>query len=240
MGIFTALPVVMVALCSSAVEPVQKLTNSPVPPAPPVRAEVQKGPAVGEKATATPKITNRVENLAKNWNAMTTHGKWVVIGDTEVQQTVDEIQVMYAGNTGFGRAIDQSGVMEYAWSINPASLKHGCGFFVMATDGDKEERGNGYLLWLTKTPTASFAIMKMTGNQPPVEQVKFPVVAFEGAFNELKARYDTGKGDWTLTCNGKVAGKWKDPQPNRKGGFVSFTTCFTKAVIKNVSITKVE
>lgn len=201
--------------------------------------------AQGQKATAPAPVKKtvtkvKIENLRQGWSAMPAHGKWTLISDTEVRQTVDDVREMYAANTGFGRAVEQSGVVEYAWSLNADSLKHGCGFYVMATDGEKEERGNGYLLWLTQTPSNSLAIMKMTGNRPPVEQAKFPVTASEKKFNDLRARYDSAKGEWSLACNGKVAGRWKDPQPYKQGRFVSFTTCLTKASIKNVSITRLE
>ena len=66
------------------------------------------------------------------------------------------------------------------------------------------------------------------------------MTASNGKFNDLNARYDTATGQWTLWCNGKEAGKWKDPKPYKKGGFVSFTTCLTKANIRNVRITRAE
>ena len=200
----------------------------------PVEAKEDAGGA-GKAAAQGP-----VENLRKDWKAMPGHGKWTAVSDTEVQQSMDDIKDKNTGNTGFNRAIEQSGVMEYAWSLKAASLTHGCGFFVMATDGDKDERGDAYLLCITSTPKTTFGIMKVTGNQPPVEQAKFPVKVTPGKFIDLKARYDSATGQWTLSCNGKEAGKWKDPQPYKQGGFVSFTTCLTKANIKGVSITKVD
>jgi hypothetical protein len=135
--------------------------------------------------------------------------------------------------------LEQSGTMEYEWTVLMAQLDSGCGLYLFATEAMKEERGNGYEMWLGGKTDVTFALTKIINNGAPKELAKFPTDAKAGKAVTLKVRYDSDQGQFTLWCNGAQLGEYKDPEPYKKGSCVSLTTCMTVGAFKDMKITRV-
>ena len=237
-GLWIAIVVLSFAVLGQAASP--KPGSSKTPSTKPATSGADTKTATDTKnATAEAEAPSGVTEDFTAWKAMPDHGKWTVVSENEVKQAGSD-KDKNSGNTGFTRMVEQSGAMEYAWSVKMDTLKNGCGFYIFATDPDKGERGNAYILWYGNNgaPKVNFSVLKVVDNKFPSTVAAFPADAAAGKYNELRCRYDSDKGEFILSCNGKEVGKCTDKQPYKKGTCVSLTTCLTQGEFKDMTITK--
>ena len=114
-------------------------------------------PAAGGAGTPAAKF----ESVRTGWKMV--RGKWVVTGETEIEQRDNKDGVSNAY-----KSIPQSGKTEYRAKYKYNGGKSACvTIYIMCDDGDKTERGNAYLLVdaLNEKGRAEFVFVKVTDDK---------------------------------------------------------------------------
>lgn len=160
-------------------------------------------------------------------------GKWVVVGETEIEQHDNKDGVSNAY-----KSIPQNGKMEYRAKYKYSGGKSACvTIYIMCDDGDKTERGNAYLLVdaLNEKGHAEFVIVRVTDDKTK-DVKKLESTPVNGQWIDFRATYDSATGVIEITRNGKVLGSWTDPEPLKTGKDFSIGTCMTKASFKEIEV----
>jgi hypothetical protein len=183
------------------------------------------------RVVATPAPAARFDSFRSGWKMV--RGKWVVVSDTEIEQRDNKDGVSNAY-----KSIPQSGKMEYRLKQKYYGGKSACTtIYIMCDDGDKTERGNGYLIAdsLNEKGHAEVVILKVT-NDKTKEMKKLPSTAVNGQWMDLRITYDSTTGVIAITRNGTALGSWTDPEPIKEGRDFSLGTCMTKASFKEIEV----
>jgi len=214
----------------------------------PGRLTIESGSAMGSIAPAATDILTRAPGAAPgaaaggkttgHFESMRTglkmvRGKWVVIGETEIEQHDPKDGVSNAY-----KSIPQTGKMEYRAKYKYTGGRNsGITIYIMCDDADKTERGNAYLLVDGNDDKAhgQFIINRVT-NDKTKDMKKFDVPAAGGQWIDFRATYDTATGTVEITRNGKVLGSWTDPEPLTTGRDVSIGTYMTLASFKEIEV----
>ena len=206
----------------------------------PGRLTIESGTAVGSIAPAATDILTRVPGAAPagKVESMRTgvkmvRGKWVVVGETEIEQHDNKDGVSNAY-----KSIPQTGKIEYRTKYKYNGGKSACvTIYIMCDDGDKTERGNAYLLVdaLNEKGHAEFSISRVTDDKTK-DVKKFDCPPVNGQWIDFRATYDSATGVIEITRNGKVLGSWTDPEPLKTGKDFSIGTCMTKASFKDIEV----
>ena len=210
----------------------------------PGRLTIESGTAVGSIAPAATDILTRVPGAAPaaaaagKVESMRTgvkmvRGKWVVVGETEIEQHDNKDGVSNAY-----KSIPQTGKMEYRAKYKYTGGRNsGITIYIMCDDADKTERGNAYLLVDGNDDKAhgNFIINRVT-NDKTKDMKKFDVPPAGGQWIDFRATYDTATGTVEITRNGKVLGTWTDPEPLKTGRDVSIGTYMTHASFKDLEV----
>ncbi len=186
-------------------------------------------------SAANPKPAARFENFHSGWRMP--KGKWVIKSDTEIEQHDNKDTVSNASN-----AIAQSGKMEYRLKELYYGGKSACTtIYIMCDDGDKLERGNGYLIAdaLNEKGHAEVSIAKVTDNKPK-DVKKLASTPVNGQWIDLLITYDANTGVVEITRNGASLGSWTDPDPIKTGKDFSIGTCMTKASFKDIEVRQLQ
>ena len=213
----------------------------------PGRLTIESGSAVGSIAPAATDLLTRVpgavrtaagETVPGHFESMRTgvkmvRGKWVVVGETEIEQHDNKDGVSNAY-----KSIPQTGKMEYRAKYKYNGGKSACvTIYIMCDDGDKTERGNAYLLVdaLNEKGHAEFVIVRVTDDKTK-EVKKLESTPVNGQWIDFRATYDPATGIIEITRNGKVLGSWTDPEPLKTGKDFSIGTCMTHASFKEIEV----
>ena len=210
----------------------------------PGRLTIESGTAIGSIAPAATDILTRgpgaapaaaaagkVESMRTGVKIV--RGKWVVTGETEIEQhdAKDGVSNAY-------KSIPQTGKMEYRAKYKYTGGRNsGITIYIMCDDADKTERGNAYLLVDGNDDKAhgNFIINRVT-NDKTKDMKKFDVPSAGGQWIDFRATYDTATGTVEITRNGKVLGTWTDPDPLKTGRDVSIGTYMTHASFKDLEV----
>ena len=195
-------------------------------------------PAPGGPAAAATTATTTAAASPQHFDSFRTgwkmpRGKWVVTGDTEIEQHDNKDGVSNAY-----KSIPQSGKMEYKLKERYFGGKSACTtIYIMCDDGEKTERGNGYLIAdaLNEKGHAEVTILKVTDDKTK-EMKKLASTPVNGQWIDLRITYDSTSGVVEITRNGKVLGSWTDPAPITSGKDFSLGTCMTKAGFKEIEV----
>jgi hypothetical protein len=109
--------------------------------------------------------------------------------------------------------------MEYRLKERYFGGKSACTtIYIMCDDGDKVERGNGYLIAdaLNEKGHAEVTILKVT-NDKTKEMQKLESSPVNGQWIDLQITFDTESGVLAVERNGKALGSWTDPDPIKSG-----------------------
>ncbi len=190
------------------------------------------GPAASAATTNTAAASpQHFDSFRTGWKMP--RGKWVVTGDTEIEQHDNKDGVSNAY-----KSIPQSGKMEYKLKQKYFGGKSACTtIYIMCDDGEKTERGNGYLIAdaLNEKGHAEITILKVTDDKTK-EMKKLASTPVNGQWIDLRITYDSTSGVVEITRNGKVLGSWTDPEPITSGKDFSLGTCMTKAGFKEIEV----
>jgi hypothetical protein len=188
-------------------------------------------PASAQPAT-TP-APSHLDTFRTGWKMP--RGKWVVASDTEIEQNDNKDGVSNAY-----KAFPQSGKMEYRLKEKYFGGKSACTtIYIMCDDGEKTERGNGYLIAdaLNEKGHAEITVLKVT-NDKTKEMKKLASSPVNGQWIDLLITFDSDTGNLEVTRNGKVLGSWTDPDPIKEGKDFSIGTCMTKAGFRDIQVSQ--
>ena len=160
-------------------------------------------------------------------------GKWVVTGETEIEQhdAKDGVSNAY-------KSIPQTGRLEYRAKYKYTGGKNsGITIYIMCDDADKTERGNAYLLVDGNDDKShgQFIINRVTDDKTK-DMKKFDCPPAGGQWIDFRATYDADTGTVEITRNGKVLGSWTDPSPLKEGKHFSIGTYMTHASFKDLEV----
>ncbi len=214
------------------------LTRVEAPANPPSAAQSPGTNAPATAPTATPATTatpspSHLDTFRTGWKMP--RGKWAVVSDTEIEQHDNKDGVSNAY-----KSFPQSGKMEYRLKEKYFGGKSACTtIYIMCDDGEKTERGNGYLIAdaLNEKGHAEVTILKVT-NDKTKEMKKLASTPVNGQWIDLFITYDSGTGILEITRNGKSLGSWTDPDPIKEGKDFSIGTCMTKAGFKEIQVSQ--
>lgn len=185
---------------------------------------------------------SKVENFQKDWQAVPSNAAWKTVSATEVHFTAP----LANGETKnsdllFTRAVEQSGVMQYEWSLKWPDLSHSSVFYFFSAD---QANKDAYAIWLWQTTdgatgkkTNMLNVDKITaGKLVPLRYV--PIELTADAWIKMRVKFDPGTGNFTVWRNAEEVTKCTDSEPFKKGGYIALGTDASPSAYKDMIIQK--
>jgi hypothetical protein len=180
------------------------------------------------------------ENFQKDWHTVPNRTAWKAISETEVQFTHPLGHTKSKTSAPFfARALEQAGMMQYAWSVKQADFQHGCAFYFFSSDATARD---AYALWLWQSTDKAtdkklnrLNVDKITSHKlVPIKSIVLDLN--EDEWNNMMIRFESAKGNFTVICNGAEVMQCSDSKPFTKGSFVALESTAATATFKDMHI----
>jgi len=184
----------------------------------------------------------KVENFQKDWKAVPNSVYWKAVSTTEVHFAYPPT----SGKTKktesiFTRAMEQSGAMQYEWSLKWPDLSHSSVFYFFSKD---QANRNSYAIWLwqkTDKDTGKkeniLNVDKITaGKLVPVHYL--PIELTVDLWIKMRVKFDPNTGNFTVWRNEEEVVKCTDSKPFKNGSFIGLGTDASPSAYKDMIIRK--
>jgi len=185
---------------------------------------------------------SKVENFQKDWKAVPSSEAWETISATEVHFECP----LFGGETKntellFTRAVEQSGVTQYEWSLKWPDLSHGSVFYFFSKD---QANKDAYAIWLWQTTDKVTGKKKNILNVDKITAGKLvplyhvPIELTVDAWIKMRVKFDPGTGNFTVWRNEEEVVKCTDSKPFKNGRYVGLGTDASPSAYKDMIIRK--